>query len=70
MGTCPVCQACTFREVEWKSHVGSKWPALECANCGALTLRKHLEPARADHPAVSGVRRLDAQVVVMLKRSG
>ena len=58
MGTCSVCQGESFTDVTWKSHLGAEWPALECCTCGAITLRKHLEPPRADDPGRSGVRRV------------
>ena len=61
-----MCQGCTFREAEWKRHAGAAWPAVECIECGALTLRKHLEPLRPDSPPMSGVRRLEVAITLKL----
>ncbi len=59
MGTCSVCQGESFTDVTWRSHAGAEWPAFECCTCGAITLRKHLEPPRTDAPGRSGARRIE-----------
>ena len=64
MGICPVCHGSAFRETEWQNALRVSWPAVECTACGAITLRKHLEPERPEHPATSGVRRLEPALAI------
>jgi uncharacterized Zn finger protein len=40
---CPVCSGESFRVTTWKTATGSHWPALECAQCGALTRDMHVQ---------------------------
>jgi hypothetical protein len=60
---CPVCDGCTFHEVSYKSSSGAVWPALECAECGAVTQSRHVAPessrrvAHCQRTATSGTFR-------------